>query len=299
MIINKGLGMRHKDLISGYLMLLPIGIIIFTVIIYPLIQALIISFTNTYWLQPREQDKFVGLENYIWFLKNANLMLYVRNTVIWVGGTLAGILIFGMSLALLLNRKMQFRSLYRGLALVPLLMPNAAVGVVWKWIFDGQWGILNNILQQVKLIDVNIGWLVDFNYVWVAILIVSIWKHLPFMFVNLLAGLQSISQELYDAGKVDGASSWKAFWYITLPQLKGIISVMLLLEVIWLSNEAVIIWILTKGGPIDISMAIAPLVYATAFEYFRIGRASAIGVILMLFTLVLVTIYLKRVDVDI
>lgn len=298
-MITWGLTRDRKEAIVGVLMLLPIAAIIAVVIIFPLIRACMVSFTNTYWLQPRDQDRYVGLENYVWFLQNPKLLLYVKNTTIWVCGTLIGILVLGMILALLLSRQIRFRGLYRGLALVPLLMPNAATAIVWRWIFDGQWGILNYILTRLHVIDSYICWLVDPKYAWFAILMVSIWKHLPFMFVNLLAGLQVIPVELYDAGKVDGTTSWTAFRYITLPQLRGVLSVMILLEIIWLTNEAVLIWILTKGGPIDISMAVAPLVYATAFEYFRIGRASAIGTFLMLCTLVLVGMYLKRVEIDI
>jgi multiple sugar transport system permease protein len=151
------------------------------------------------------------------------------------------------------------------------------------------WGIINEPIQ----------WLADPKVIWLSVIIVSLWRHFPFWYVNLLAGLQVIPQELYEVAKIDGASALSAFWHITLPMLRPIIVVLFLLETIWRSNEFTTIWTLTQGGPGNATMTLAPLVYMQSFKFYRMGSASAIAVLLTAAMLVFTAIYLRRTALDI
>ncbi|WP_218113319.1 carbohydrate ABC transporter permease [Atribacter laminatus] len=278
----------------GLILTIPalLGIAIF--IALPLVRSILLSFNSLYLLEGMDSGKYIGFKNYVKFFNDPNLFLFLKNTIIWVFGSVFGPGILGMILGLLLNRRIKARPLWRGLALIPWVMPPVVVGMIWRWILDGQWGILNRLLQQIHIIDKPILWLADTSYVMLSIVQVAIWKFFPFWFVNILAGLQVIPQEMYEAAIIDGASSFNVFTKITLPQLRPILFVLVLLQTIWSFNEFTIIWVLTQGGPGNTSMTLAPLVYVNSFKYYRMGYGASIGVVIMIITMIFTAIYLKR-----
>lgn len=288
----------RRQALAGMLLAAPAVLAILVFIAYPVLDGIRLSFTNLYLLRGPEIADFVGLQNYATFLDDPKFPLYVRNTALWVVGCIASQFVLGLTLALLLNRRMRFRGAYRALAIVPWVMPPVVAGIVWRWIFNAQWGILNGLLLSLGLIAQPLNWLSDTTLVWVSVLAVALWKSVPFWYVNLLAGLQVIPRELYEAARIDGAGAWAAFWHITLPMLRPVIAVLLLLETIWRANDFAMIWVLTEGGPGDTTMTMAPLVYATSFKYYRMGLGAAEGVLLMLVMLVFAVIYLRRVRFD-
>lgn len=287
------LSKAKKDKVWGILLLIPALFFISILILYPIMNGVWLSFHKLYLLTGLF-PKFIGLANFTKFWKTPESFLYLKNTLIWLGGTISGQFIVGMTLALLLNRKMKFRSLYRGLAIIPWTMPVVATGIIWRWILDGEWGILNYILIRCGLIDNPIMWLSDPGVVWFSLLMVSIWKFFPFWFINILAGLQVIPQELYEAGRIDGTSKWTAFLYISLPHLSSIIAVLFLLQTIWCANEFPMIWVMTQGGPGNATMTLAPFIYLNSFRYYRMGYGASLGTLLMFFSLTLTIIYLSR-----
>ena len=291
--------MREKDMIYGYLLLLPglLGLAIF--VVYPMLSGISLAFQRQYLLEP-ENNAWIGLENFRTFLfGNPKLGLYVKNTVFWVIGSVVGRVSVGFILALLLNREMPFRGLYRALALIPWVMPMVVAAIVWQWIFNANWGIANYLLQSIGLIEKNVVWLADRNWIWPAILLVSIWKGYPFSYAFLLAGLQVIPQDLYEAATIDGSNRWSSFRYITLPMLRPQLFVILLLQTVWNANEFTAIWVLTKGGPADYTMTISPLVYETSFMFYRMGYGASIAVLLMVVVMIFAVLYIRYIRSEI
>ncbi len=279
----------------GYALLVPGLLALLVLIGIPVVQGIGLSFTDRYLLEP-DTGKFIGLKNYITFIQHPLFWHYVRTTALWVVGSMVGKIGIGLALALLLTKPIMFRGIYRAIALIPWVMPMVAAGVVWRWIFDGGYGILNYMLLRLGVIDQYIIFMADKAWVWPAILIVAWWKGYPFAYAVILAGLQVIPQELYEAAKIDGATRWKSFLYVTLPLLRPVLSVLILLETIWTANDFTSIWILTQGGPPpDYTMTLTPLVYQTYSRFDRTGYAAAIAVILMLGMMVFTVFYVRQV----
>jgi multiple sugar transport system permease protein len=285
---------RRKEVIQGYLYLTPTVIILAAVVGWPLLEALRMSFSNLYLLRGFDVQSFVGLENYIRFLEDPNAPKYLKNTAIFVIGGTASQLTVGLTLALLLNERMVLRGLWRGLAILPWAMPITVTVMIWKWILDGQWGILNYMLVELGITTSYVSWLSSPIWLWPSILMVDAWAGFPFMFVTLLSALQGIPSELYDAARIDGAGRWTCFRRITLPMLRPVIATLLLLSVILHLRDFSTLWILTSGGPGIESTTLSPLVYITTFRYFRMGYGAAIGIILMAMSLIFTILYLRR-----
>lgn len=293
------LASASRESIVGYLLLSP-GLIALAVLIgVPVVQGIALSFTDRYLLEPKT-GAFVGLQNYVTFIQSPSFWHYVGNTLIWSIGSLAGSLSIGMALALLLNRPLRFRGLYRALALIPWVMPMVAAGLVWRWIFDGAYGILDYSLYQFGIIDKYVTFLADPNFTWPSVLMVSWWKGYPFVYAVLLAGLQGIPKELYEAAAIDGATGWKAFVHVTVPQLRPVLFVLVLLETIWTANDFTSIWVLTQGGPPpDFTMTLTQLVYVNTQVFDRTAYGAAIAVFLMAWMMLLTVVYVRRVNSDI
>jgi multiple sugar transport system permease protein len=291
-------GRRVRQTAPGYLLLSP-GLIALAVLIgVPVVQGIGLSFTDRYLLEPTT-GAFIGLDNYTTFVQSPMFGHYVGNTLIWSFGSLAGNLVIGMALALLLNRDLKFRGIYRAIALIPWVMPTVAAGLVWRWIFDGGYGVLDYILLQVGLISKYVTFLADQHFIWPSVLVVSWWKGYPFCYAVILAGLQVIPRELYEAAAIDGATGWRSLVHITLPQLRPILFVLLLLESIWTANDFTSIWVLTQGGPPpDYTMTLTQLVYVTTQQFDRTGFGAAIAVFLMLWMMVFTVFYVRRVRAD-
>ena len=289
----------QREALIGYLLLVPglLGLIVLVGL--PVVRGIALSFTDRYLLEP-ETGKFIGLGNYITFIRHPLFLHYIQTTAFWVVGSMVGKIGIGLALALLLNKSIRFRGIYRALALVPWVMPVVAAGVVWRWIFDGGYGVLNYILYRLGFIDQYVVFLAEKAWVWPSIFIIAWWKGYPFSYAIILAGLQVISRDVYEAGEMDGTSPLTSFWYITLPLLRPVLFVLVLLETIWTANDFTSIWILTQGGPPpDYTMTLTPLVYQTYSRFDRTGYAAAIAVILMLVMMVFTVIYVRRVRSEI
>ncbi|HEX9769540.1 MAG TPA: sugar ABC transporter permease [Kiloniellales bacterium] len=284
--------------VEGYLYLLPVFLILGLVVALPLFETLRLSFHEVYLLKGLGKETFIGLQNYFKFFQHPNASVFALNTLIYVSGGVTGTFLAGLGLALLLSQRLFLRSFWRGLALVPWAMPITVTAMIWKWVLDGQWGILNYVLSRLGLVDNYVSWLSSGTWLWPAILAVDVWALTPFMFVNFLSALQSIPRELYEAARIDGAGPWITFWRITLPMLRPVIMTVLLISVILHLREFAIIWILTSGGPGVSSTTLSPLVYIESFRYFRMGYGAAIGIILMSGSLLFTWFYLRRLRVE-
>jgi multiple sugar transport system permease protein len=236
---------------------------------------------------------FIGLNNYIRNLRDDLFRLAVYNTMVYtIFSTLARLLL-GLGTALLLNRGFKGRGLVRGLVILPWALPAIATVLGWAWIFNGSWGVLNAILRALGLIKVNIAWLSNPRLAMPAVITVNVWRGFPFFAMTLLAGLQGIPQELYDAAAVDGAGQWRQFRHVTLPGLRSVIYVVTLLGTLWSLNDFIIAWALTKGGPSYHTEVLSIYIFRTAFVGQELGRAMAASLLLVPIMMVLVYLLVR------
>jgi multiple sugar transport system permease protein len=284
---------RRKELVFIVLFLTPTVAFMVGVIFLPLISTLNLSVRQWSLINPELGKPFVGLKNFWEALLSRTLWSSCWKTFLFVGGCIITGFIIGLGLALLLNIKLKLRGLFRGIALMPWVIPPVASALTWVWMFNPQYGIINEFLLRLGLIPEYKSWLGDPSIALFSVIVANIWMAIPFFMVMLLAGLQSIPPHLYEAARVDGVSRMQGFWHITLPSLKPTILVTTLLQTIWQMRNFVTVWIMTEGGPRDATQTLVILVYRTAFAAYRFGYASALGMILLVLSLLIAILYLK------
>lgn len=267
----------RRQALWGYLLVLPVGVVLLGLIAYPFVYAIVISFTSRIVGDP---GKFVGLANYRYLLHYPAFSRAVQNTVTLVIVSDLAKLVVGMGLALLLNQKIRGRSFFRSFILLPWAMPSFVAYLVWRLLFLPIGGGINLILTQLHLTDVPIDWLGQKSTALPAVIIATIWRGFPFWTVSFLAALQNVPQEQYEAARVDGASAWAQFWAITIPSIRHVILVVVLLNSIWTANSFENIWIMTQGGPSDATMVFPVLAYFGLASQ-RLGEAAAVSVALI------------------
>lgn len=283
-------GRRLGDGAFALLLTLPGLALLAAVVVYPLVSALISAFFDESLLYPGRE--FVGLENIKAVLAGDFLRLLGQTMVFTTGTTLLPF-VLGFGLALALNTRIRGANALRGLMLVPWLIPGVVVSFLWMWIFNANYGVLNAVLEGAGVIDGPLAWLAQPNTAMAAVVIAKTWQSFPWMMVMLLAGLQTVPPELHEAAEVDGAGVLRRFWAITVPHLRGIIGLVLLLEFIWNFQHFDIIYVLTGGGPAGSTHTFATAVYDTAFRGYDLGQAGALGLLWMALLGVLVVVYIR------
>ncbi|MFD7871681.1 carbohydrate ABC transporter permease [Microbacterium sp. NPDC059771] len=260
------------------------------VVVYPLITALITAFYKQSLVEPGRE--FVGFQNIVDVLTGEFVQLLVQTLVFTLGTTIAPFVI-GFGLALALNTRIRGAKVLRGLMLIPWLIPGVVVSFLWMWIFNANYGVLNAALETVGLIDSPQAWLANPTTAMIAVIVAKTWQSFPWMMVMLLAGLQTVPIELHEAAEIDGAGTVRRFFSITVPQMSGIIGLVILLEFIWNFQHFDIIYVLTGGGPAGSTQTFATAVYETAFDGFDLGHAGAIGLLWMVLLMALVVVYVR------
>ncbi|TQF06451.1 sugar ABC transporter permease [Kitasatospora acidiphila] len=280
----------------------PVAIVIAVIVGYPLVQGIYLSTTNANDQNSEKQIgqflhipatyKSVGLGNYTDILFGANTTFWARLgwTVSWTVACVGISFLIGLALAIMLNRQVRFRALYRTLLILPWAVPAFVSTFSWRFIMNHDRGFLNHALQALGLPAVD--WLNDPSIAQISVIIVNIWLSFPFVMVAVLGGLQSIPAELYEAAEMDGATPWQKFWYITLPALRPVSSTVILLSTIWTFNMFPVIFLLTNGGPGDSTQLLVTYAYNKAFTGMRqFGESSAWGVIILLILVVFAVFY--------
>ncbi len=275
----------------GYLLILPAMLVLVGVIGYPLVRAFNMSLHKIILIKPQLGQPFVGLENYANVIKSPYFLNALWQTFVWTSVNLSGQLLLGLLIALLLNSNFPGRALARSIMLIPWVIPSVVAVLTWKWMYDGQFGIINSWLVQLGIIDKGVAWLGNTNTAMGAILIESVWKGTPFVLVMLLAGLQAVPGELLDSSKVDGANAWQRLRFVTLPFLKPTLVIAATLTTIYSFNNFNAIWLMTEGGPLRATETLTILTYKHAFRSFNMGEATAIGVLTFLILLVFVVVF--------
>ncbi len=278
--------------IEGFLLYLPAIIVIFLVIFYPLVYAVRMSFTN--YRPTVKVVKFVGLANYLKTLGDVKFWQAMGRSLIFTFGSLIPQICLGLAMASLLNHPLlKCRTLFRGLAITPWLIPTVAVAMIFKWMFNDLYGILNFMLIDMGIISETKAWMSDSFWAMVILILANVWRGTPLMITMFLAGMQGISADLYEAAEVDGANAWTRFTKITLPLLVPVIMVTGVLRFIWTFNFYDLPWVMTGGGPIEATTTTPIYAYKTAFSSYRLGEGSAITVILFFVLLIFAFIYFR------
>ena len=267
---------KVKSQRQGYYFTLPIVVMLAALIIYPMVYGFYISFFNTNLVT---KWNFVGFKYYTAAFKEAAFYQSVLLTTMFMILVVAGHFILGFILATLLNREFKGRTVFRVIFMLPWFFPEAVVALLFTWIMNPMYGILNSALKGLGLISTNISWLGSKELAFPAVVFVCIWKGFPLVMTMILAGLQSISKDYYEAAKIDGASKLAQFRYITIPSLKPILTTVLILDCVWWFKQYTLVYTMTAGGPGTATNLISLSIYGTAFNDLRFGKASAWGIL--------------------
>jgi multiple sugar transport system permease protein len=276
-------GIKKYLVIAGFLLPNLLGIIIFMGI--PIMSSLLLSFTEWDLIG---NPKFRGLNNYLDIFKSKDFWSAFRNTCYYILGYLPLVLIISLMIALLLNRKIKGIVMFRAIYFLPVITSWVAVSMIWKWLFNPEYGLINHVLSMIGI--AGPAWLHDPKWAMPAIILTSVWKDIGFIMVIFLAGLQGISEDYYEAADIDGANGWHKFRSITLPMLAPTTFFILIISIINSFQVFPQVWIMTEGGPAGSTSVIVEQIYKNAFRYFKMGYASALSwvlfAVIFVFTLI-------------
>lgn len=282
---------RKKMNIWPYLLIAPALIIILAMVFVPAVNAILMSF-QSYDLRRPSNIGFIGFGNYGEVLTDPLFWESLWRTVQWVVLGVGFQFVFGFALALLLNKKFKGRGLVRSISLIPWVTPGVLIGLMWRWIYDGNYGVLNDILLKLGIIQDKIPFLAQKSTAFPSVVITIIWQGIPFFALMLMAGLQGVPEELYEAGDIDGANVFQKLFKITIPSIKNTIFVTTLLRIIWVANSVDVIFNMTGGGPAYSSQTLSVYIFNKA-NSLNLGYSSAMSILLTLLLLVVAVPYLK------
>lgn len=279
--------------LASYAMLAPALLLFAVFIAYPLISTVISSFYE-YGLTSSSRN-FVAFQNYVELLGDPVFWISFRNNLIVLVGSVVVQVGMGLALAALCNRGLRrgWSALTQTVVFAPMVMSSVAVGLLWQIIFNPSIGALDATLLALRLPTPPLGWLGDPNLAILSVLIVACWQYTGFMMVILLAGMQSVPKELYEAATLDGATEVQSFFYITIPAIRNVIIAALLITMIGSFKAFDLVYVLTLGGPAHASEVLGTYLYKNAFNLNRMGYASAIAVVLLMFTVTLSLVQLR------
>jgi multiple sugar transport system permease protein len=284
-----GLLRRLLDQHLGVILLLPSALTFLVLLVFPLGYGIYTSFLQRHVLDP--EGVWVGLANYVWLFGNAGFWQSLAISSLWAGATVGLQILLGTAVALVLHQPFKGRSLVRGLVIFPYMMPVVSVILVWMLLYNALYGVLNWLLVQTGIVDAPVAWLSQPGSAFWSVVFVGVWKYFPFVVVIVLARLQVIPQDLYEAARIDGAGAVARFLDITLHQIKDVLLVVALLRTIFMFNNFEIVFLLTGGGPLRSTMTLPILVYEQAFGVYEMGRGSAIAVVMFLILIAVMSIY--------
>src|SRR5579859_201886 len=280
--------LRHR---TDYLWVAPALLVMLLVIGYPFVYTIDLSFYDTPPSSPNWY--FNGVNNYTQILSDPSFWAITLNTFYWsVGSTVLAFLV-GMGAALVVHREFIGRGLVRGLLMIPYVISYVAAAYVWRWLYHSDYGLISGMLYDHYIIDAPINFLDSTSNVMPSLIVANVWKEFPFAMIMLLAGLQTVPQQLLNAARVDGANAWNRFWHVTIPSLRGVVIITSILLFVGNLNSFGLVWIMTGGGPANSSQIWITEVYTLAFQSLQYGRASAYSVILFIVMLALGYFYVR------
>lgn len=276
-----------------YAMLSPAVLVTLVIVFLPMVQTAWMSLHEYILFRPNNFE-FIGLENFRAAFDDEVFWISLGNTAIWIGVTIPAQLLLGLATALLLNQQFPWRPVARALVIIPWALPSVVIALMWSWIYDSNYGVANEFLLRLGLIQRAAPWLADPDTALAAIILTLTWQGFPFFAVMILAGLQAIPQSYYEAAAIDGASAWRQFWHITLPGISGVMITAVLLRMIWVANSFDVILVMTGGGPGYATYTLPLYAFLKARTNLDFGYGSALAVLFTTLLMALVLVYLRR-----
>ncbi len=272
------LSVHRQEVLWGWTLLGPAILILLGLVAYPFLYAVWLSFSDK---AVGQAGSFVGLQNFAYVVSWPQFEGAIRNTLVFTAVAVAAKFCLGMAVALVLNAQIRGRDFWRAFLLLPWVIPGFVVYLIWRWLYDPLQGLFNYALIDAGLIVQPIAFLSNKDTAMLSVIAAHTWRGFPFFAVTLLAGMQTIPRELYEAAEVDGANPWQRFLHITMPGLYHIIGVILLLQTIWTANAFEPIYLLTGGGPSNTTMVYTMLAYMMGITNLRLGEAAAVSILFL------------------
>jgi multiple sugar transport system permease protein len=260
--------------------------------LFPLLFSIYLSFSA---INPNLQLEFLGLANYLSVFRDLRVWRSLLHSAVFMAGSVLGQFLLGLASALLLHQEMRNRRWARLALLLPWVIPPVVTTLTWRWMLDSRAGLINDWLTRAGILKEFRSWIAMPDTALLSAVVVSLWRGFPFVMIMLLAGLQAIQKEYYEAAEVDGASQLQRFWHITIPGLRYTIGVATTIAAIWAFKEFAIVFLLTEGGPAGASEVVVTLVYKMFFLFARFGDAAALGVIVLAILLGFAGVYVRLV----
>lgn len=270
--------LRRMESLMGYLLVTPLLACVLILVIYPFLFAIWISFTDR--MVGGGPGEFIGLGNFIYLFNQVSFLQTVRNTFVLVGAVQISKLLIGLGIATLLNQGIRFRRFWRSLILLPWAMPGFVAFITWRFLYQPEGGAFNFILISLGLVDTHVAFLSTRELALPSVVVALVWRGFPFWVITFLAALQTVPKELYEAAALDGASAWQRFLNVSLPGIRHIVLVVVLVSTIATTNSFEAIFLMTAGGPSNATMTFPVFAYF-GLQNLRLGEAAAVGVSLL------------------
>ncbi len=283
-----------KEKATGFLFLLPTLLVLSGLLLYPVFSSIYFSFTSKHLL--RLKYEFVGVGNYIKILSDPEFYRRFLTSLVWTISSLVGQFVVGFTAALALHKIKRWKTFFRTMLIIPWAFPSIVIASVWKWILNGVYGFIPNLLVKLGICTVAPQFFSDANLVFMTLLFINIWFGAPLIMVNVLSALQTVPTEQYEAAKIDGASSWQTFMYITFAHIKIVVGLLVVLRTIWIFNNFDLIYLLTGGGPADLTRTLPIYAYNIGWGLKQLGRSSAVTILLLLFLIGICIVYFRMLD---
>ena len=292
-LLPKAVPFWRSARLTPYWLLAPAVVVTAVIVFLPMAQAVVTSFYDLVLFRPNA-SRFVGFGNYVRLWADPVFWVALWNTVVWIGLTVPLQMGLGLIAAILLNREFPWRGLARALVIIPWALPSVVIALMWRWIYDPNTGVLNDILIYLSIVQGAVPWLADPKVALYAVIATLTWQGFPFFAVMILAGLQGIPRSQYEAASLDGASAWKQFRHITLPGIMPVLATAGLLRVIWVANSMDVIFVMTGGGPGYATHTLPLYAFIKARQNLDFGYGSAIAVTFTILLGAFVALYLAR-----
>ncbi|OLC18100.1 MAG: hypothetical protein AUH29_00180 [Candidatus Rokubacteria bacterium 13_1_40CM_69_27] len=281
----------RRGTVVGWLLLAPSVLLIAGLVLYPILYNVWLSLFDKHAFLPAQA--FVGLRHYQYFATDEEFWSSVRYGLVYAGATMVLQLGLGIMAALLLNEAFRGRNLLRGIVLFPYMIPTIVAVILWKWLLNDSYGLVNHLLMASGLVRTPVAWLGK-DYIMWSLILTSVWQFSPFVVVTYLARLQTIPPELYEAAKVDGAGAWRRFVHVTLPQTRNVLFVIVLLRGIWMFTKFDTVWLMAGEGGVSRYVRTLPVyAYARTFTYLQAGMGAALAVIMFALLLGATALYFR------
>lgn len=290
-IFSGAISLRKHEQTHGFILITPSLILIFGLTVYPIVYGIWLSFFQKHSFFPGQ--KFIGAGNYLYLIHDPGFWSSLWLGTVYALSTTVFQIVVGVIGALLLNETFRGRNFVRGTVLFPYMIPTVVAIILWQWLLNDEYGLINSVLLSLKIIERPIIWLGKDN-IMLSLILISVWEFFPFVLLSVLARLQTIPPSLYDAAKVDGASAWNRFFHVTFPQIKNVLFVVILLRSIWMFTKFDTVWLLAQMGGAGRYIRTLPVyTYMRTFTFYEAGMGSALAIIMFLILVGTTAIYFK------